>query len=63
MPSFIICVMHENVLHKLFILRMFISETLTNKESIIEFVENNIFNSLIFFFFILPYFIQKYCKL
>ena len=42
--------MHENVLHKLFILRMFISETLTNKESIIEFVENNIFNSLIFFF-------------
>ena len=43
--------MHENVLHKLFILRMFISETLTNKESIIEFVENNIFNSLIFFFF------------
>ena len=62
MPSFIICVMHENVLHKLFILRMFISETLTNKESIIEFVENNIFNSLIFFF-VLPYFIQKYCKL
>ena len=44
--------MHENVLHKLFILRMFISETLTNKESIIEFVENNIFNSLIFFFFL-----------
>ena len=47
--------MHENVLHKLFILRMFISETLTNKESIIEFVENNIFNSLIFFFFFLYY--------
>ena len=43
--------MHENVLHKLFILRMFISETLTNKESIIEFVENDIFNSLDFFFF------------
>ena len=58
--------MHENVLHKLFILRMFISETLTNKESIIEFVENNIFNSLLLLLlllFVLPYFIQKYCKL
>ena len=60
--------MHENVLHKLFILRMFISETLTNKESIIEFVENNIFNSLLLLlllllFFVLPYFIEKYCKL
>lgn len=43
--------MHENVLHKLFILRMFISETLTNKESIIEFVENNIFNSLLLLLF------------